>query len=158
MAWLMELVQGAVDLPVAIDSANPEAAKVGLSMAQKAGRKPILNSISLEKHRLKSLLPIAQKNECMVVALLMSDGGTPSGVDDRLASAEKLIGRLTGAGKKLDEIIVDPCFLPVSADQMSGRRVVEAIAATARRGDQVLVMSNGGFGGIHARLLKRLAE
>jgi len=35
---------------------------------------------------------------------------------------------------------------------------VEAIAGTARPGDQVLVMSNGGFGGIHERLLKRLAE
>jgi UDP-N-acetylmuramate: L-alanyl-gamma-D-glutamyl-meso-diaminopimelate ligase len=37
-------------------------------------------------------------------------------------------------------------------------RLVEAIAAEARPGDQVLVMSNGGFGGIHERLLKRLAE
>jgi len=36
--------------------------------------------------------------------------------------------------------------------------LVEAIAGTARPGDQVLVMSNGGFGGIHERLLKRLAE
>ena len=36
--------------------------------------------------------------------------------------------------------------------------LVEAIARAARPGDQVLVMSNGGFGGIHERLLKRLAE
>ncbi len=35
--------------------------------------------------------------------------------------------------------------------------LVEAIAATARPGDHVLVMSNGGFGGIHEKLLKRLA-
>jgi UDP-N-acetylmuramate: L-alanyl-gamma-D-glutamyl-meso-diaminopimelate ligase len=36
--------------------------------------------------------------------------------------------------------------------------LVAAIAAEARPGDQVLVMSNGGFGGIHAKLLQRLAE
>jgi len=36
--------------------------------------------------------------------------------------------------------------------------LVEAIAGAARPGDQVLVMSNGGFGGIHERLLRRLAE
>jgi len=36
--------------------------------------------------------------------------------------------------------------------------LVEAIADMARPGDQVLVMSNGGFGGIHERLLRRLAE
>jgi len=35
--------------------------------------------------------------------------------------------------------------------------LVAAIAAAARPGDQVLVMSNGGFGGIHERLLRRLA-
>ncbi|MBI5331582.1 MAG: UDP-N-acetylmuramate:L-alanyl-gamma-D-glutamyl-meso-diaminopimelate ligase [Betaproteobacteria bacterium] len=36
--------------------------------------------------------------------------------------------------------------------------LVEAIAAAARPGDQVLVMSNGGFGGIHDRLLERLGR
>ena len=36
--------------------------------------------------------------------------------------------------------------------------LVEAIAAEARPGDQVLVMSNGGFGGIHGKLLERLAR
>jgi UDP-N-acetylmuramate: L-alanyl-gamma-D-glutamyl-meso-diaminopimelate ligase len=34
--------------------------------------------------------------------------------------------------------------------------LVAAIAASARPGDHVLVMSNGGFGGIHEKLLKRL--
>jgi len=35
--------------------------------------------------------------------------------------------------------------------------LVEAIAVDARPGDHVLVMSNGGFGGIHEKLLARLA-
>ena len=34
--------------------------------------------------------------------------------------------------------------------------MVQAIAAFARRGDHVLVMSNGGFGGVHAKLLDAL--
>ena len=36
--------------------------------------------------------------------------------------------------------------------------LVDAITAIARSGDQVLVMSNGGFGGIHEKLLGRLQE
>jgi UDP-N-acetylmuramate: L-alanyl-gamma-D-glutamyl-meso-diaminopimelate ligase len=36
-------------------------------------------------------------------------------------------------------------------------RLIERIVATARQGDQILVMSNGGFGGIHEKLLARLA-
>jgi len=35
--------------------------------------------------------------------------------------------------------------------------LVAAIAAEAKRGDQVLVMSNGGFGGIQQKLLDRLS-
>jgi UDP-N-acetylmuramate: L-alanyl-gamma-D-glutamyl-meso-diaminopimelate ligase len=36
--------------------------------------------------------------------------------------------------------------------------LVAAIAAEARAGDRVLVMSNGAFGGIHEKLLARLAQ
>jgi UDP-N-acetylmuramate: L-alanyl-gamma-D-glutamyl-meso-diaminopimelate ligase len=35
--------------------------------------------------------------------------------------------------------------------------LVDALAHTVRQGDHVLVMSNGGFGDIHSRLLERLA-
>ncbi len=35
--------------------------------------------------------------------------------------------------------------------------LIESIASVAKPGDQILVMSNGGFGGIHEKLLKRLA-
>jgi UDP-N-acetylmuramate: L-alanyl-gamma-D-glutamyl-meso-diaminopimelate ligase len=36
------------------------------------------------------------------------------------------------------------------------KALIDAIVATARSGDQVLVMSNGGFGGIHEKLLQGL--
>ncbi len=146
MVWLMELVQGSTEAAVAVDTADPEAMRAGLKMAK---AKPILNSISLENDRLKAMLPIVGEFDCMVVALLMSDSGTPSGVEDRTANAQRLIGHLLGAGKKIDEIIVDPCFLPVSADQTSGRRVVEAIAAIHAKWPEVHIgggCSNISFG------------
>jgi len=36
--------------------------------------------------------------------------------------------------------------------------LIEAIVSVARSGDHVLVMSNGGFGGIHEKLLDRLKK
>jgi len=36
--------------------------------------------------------------------------------------------------------------------------LVERIAAAARPGDHVLVMSNGAFGGIHGKLLQALKQ
>jgi UDP-N-acetylmuramate: L-alanyl-gamma-D-glutamyl-meso-diaminopimelate ligase len=38
------------------------------------------------------------------------------------------------------------------------QRLVEQLAGDVRRGDHVLVMSNGSFGGIHEKLLARLAQ
>ena len=35
--------------------------------------------------------------------------------------------------------------------------LVAAVIAVARDGDHILVMSNGGFGGVHQRLLDALA-
>jgi UDP-N-acetylmuramate: L-alanyl-gamma-D-glutamyl-meso-diaminopimelate ligase len=34
--------------------------------------------------------------------------------------------------------------------------LVQALAAEARAGDHILVMSNGGFGGLHEKLLMAL--
>jgi UDP-N-acetylmuramate: L-alanyl-gamma-D-glutamyl-meso-diaminopimelate ligase len=36
--------------------------------------------------------------------------------------------------------------------------LVDAVAVTARAGDAVVVMSNGGFGGIHEKLLQCLGK
>ena len=36
--------------------------------------------------------------------------------------------------------------------------LIDAITAMAESGDNILVMSNGGFGGIHDKLLKKLAQ
>jgi 5-methyltetrahydrofolate--homocysteine methyltransferase len=150
IAWLMELVQGGTSLPVAVDTADPSAARRGLSMAKS---KPILNSISLERQRLEDMLPLLGEFDCMVVALLMDDAGTPAGVDDRLERARKLIPRLTDAGRAVDEIIVDPCFLPVSTDPACGRAIVDAIARIHAEWPEVHI--GGGCSNISFGLPKR---
>ncbi len=43
-----------------------------------------------------------------------------------------------------------------AASHDSLEQLIAAIAATTRSGDHVLIMSNGGFGGIHEKLLKAL--
>jgi 5-methyltetrahydrofolate--homocysteine methyltransferase len=146
VAWLLDVVQSRTDSPVSVDSASPKAVRAGLS---RAGRKPILNSVSLERSRLEPLLPIVGEFDCMVVALLVSDNGPPCGVDDRVANAGALIDKLTAAGKRLDEIIVDPCFLPISTDASAGVRAVQAIAEIRKRWPEVHIgggVSNASYG------------
>lgn len=146
MEWLVGLVQKHTDVPLCLDSANPQALEVGLSLAKS---KPIVNSVSLEKDRLEALLPVVRKHPCMVIGLCMADGGTPTSAQDRLERAEQLIAQLTAAGKGLDEIIIDPCFFPVSADQNSAKTLCQAIAAIRAKYPQVHVgggLSNASYG------------
>ena len=49
-------------------------------------------------------------------------------------------------------------FGPQAQCEASLPALVAAIAAETRDGDHILVMSNGGFGGIHEKLLKALAK
>ena len=37
-------------------------------------------------------------------------------------------------------------------------QLLQGLLATTREGDQVLIMSNGGFGGLHGRLLEALSR
>ena len=150
MEWLLDIVQSNTDKPVAVDSADPGTVKLGLT---KANKKPILNSISLETERLESVLPIAGENECMIVALLMNDAGPPKSVDDRVKTAGELIEKITSVGKKIDEIIIDPCFLPISAEQNSGRTVIDSIAAIHKKFPEVHI--GGGCSNISFGLPKR---
>jgi UDP-N-acetylmuramate: L-alanyl-gamma-D-glutamyl-meso-diaminopimelate ligase len=60
-------------------------------------------------------------------------------------SPERLVGDLKARGK-------DARYIPDVPD------IVEALAREARKGDIVLVMSNGAFGGLHDRLLMELSS
>ncbi|HYA36788.1 MAG TPA: UDP-N-acetylmuramate:L-alanyl-gamma-D-glutamyl-meso-diaminopimelate ligase [Candidatus Methylomirabilis sp.] len=53
---------------------------------------------------------------------------------------DRVTGALTGRGRAYSTV----------------EEIIDALAAEARPEDQVLIMSNGGFGNIHARLLERL--
>jgi 5-methyltetrahydrofolate--homocysteine methyltransferase len=146
ITWLAEIVQANTDVPLCIDSADPQAVKTGLSLAK---TRPILNSISLENARLGPLMPLLKEFDCMVVGLLMSDRGAPTGAEDRLRNAAELIGKLTAAGRKLGDIIIDPCFLAIATDAASGRGVIDAIAAIRKEWPEVHIgggCSNASFG------------
>jgi len=77
---------------------------------------------------------------------------------------------LPGSVSSADRVYVYDCGLEWDAGEVFaalGAKVrcienlatlVDTIGSEARSGDQIVVMSNGGFGGIHAKLLDRLAR
>ena len=124
--WLVETVQGAVEAPLCLDSANPEALRAALSLAKK---KVIINSITGEKARMDSILPLVVESGSSVVALVMDDSGLPEDFEGRMAAADKLIPALETAGIPREKIYVDPLVRPVSTDIRQGLAVLKTVNA-----------------------------
>jgi len=130
LPWLVEVVQDVVDGPLCIDSPNPEAIKKALAVHQGV---PMINSISLEKDRYDALLPLIKAQPCKIVALCMAKTAMPTTVEERVAVAEELIGRLTGEGIARENIFVDPLVQPVSVDVHMGPAILGAISEIMTR-------------------------
>jgi 5-methyltetrahydrofolate--homocysteine methyltransferase len=101
LAWLVGIVQEATELPLSLDSSDPEALRAALPLCQ---RRPLINSITDEPARLKAVLPLVREYRTQVVALCMGESGTPTGVDDRVETACHLVDRLTGEGLALEAV------------------------------------------------------
>jgi cobalamin-dependent methionine synthase I len=124
LCWLVEVVQSAVDLPLCLDSPNPQA----LAEAIKHHKgEPMINSISLEKERYQALLPVVTDHPCRVVALCMAETSMPNTVEERVSVGAELIDKLTKKGVPLEKIYLDPLVQPVSVDTAMGTAVLGAI-------------------------------
>ncbi len=124
LPWLVDIVQEVVDVPLCLDSADSDAIKAALPHCTKP---PLINSISFEKERLEKMTPLAREHGARVIALCMSDDGLPTGYEDRIEIAARLVDRLTGDGIPLENIHVDPCVFPISTDSAAGTWVLDAV-------------------------------
>ena len=155
LPWLVETVQSAVDIPLCLDSPNPEALIKALECHK---GEPMINSISLEEDRFRNLLPVVASQPCKVVALCMAQTSMPTTADERIAVASELIERLTKAGVALENIFVDPLAQPVSVDVTMGSAVLQAIAVIMERFSGVNTicgLSNISYGLPARRLVNR---
>ena len=123
LKWLVQIVQEVTDVPVCLDSADPEALRQALPLCL---HEPMINSITDEEPRYQALIPLIKEYNAKVVALCMSASGPPSSIEDRLAAASRLLDRLTGGGIALDKIYMDACVFPISTGGDHGPAVLEA--------------------------------
>jgi 5-methyltetrahydrofolate--homocysteine methyltransferase len=123
MAQAVQIVQDTVDLPVSIDSANPEALAAGLKACK--GR-ALVNSVNGEAHKLEAVLPLVAEHNAVVIALCMDDHGIPTTPEARLAVAENILERAHTLGIPPDSILLDPLAMAVGADHRAGVVTAEA--------------------------------
>ncbi|MFZ5646581.1 MAG: dihydropteroate synthase [Bacillota bacterium] len=155
MDWLVKTVQEAVDLPLCIDSPNPEALAAGLAAHR---GKAMINSISGESERFGKVLPLVRQSGASVVALCMDDRGIPADKDQALDVGIKLVGRLVDSGVPLGDIYFDPLVRSVATSPstvVDTLRLMEDMSARYPGLHFVSGLSNVSFGLPERRHLNR---
>ena len=126
LLWLIEVVEAAVKVPICLDSPNAQVLRAGL---ERVTRAPLVNSISLESNRYDPMLDFLKGSGCRVIALCMADDGLPSGVEQVVDRAVRLVDSLAGAGFDPRDILVDPLAQPVSVNTGNALLAMAALAA-----------------------------
>ncbi len=157
MRWAVEVIQEAVDLPLAIDSPHPETVRVGLQTCRNR-QQAWANSITLEKARLDGVLPIVAEFGCWVVGLCMGEGGVPATAAARLEMARRLIDEVERQGVSCDRLYLDALIEPISVKPVAGLiglETIKAIRSELSGAKAVICLSAVSFGLPARRFLNR---
>ena len=145
MVEVIKELQGVLDVPLQIDSSNPEVIEAGLRIYN---GKPIVNSVNGEDAVMDKILPLVKKYGAAVVGLTLDENGIPLTAEERYAVAEKIVRKAESYGIAREDIYIDCLTLTASAQQ---KEVVETLKAMelvkSRLGVKtVLGVSNISFG------------
>lgn len=112
MAFLVETVRAATQLPIFLDTTNPVALRAGLEACQGAAA---INGFSLEPAKVEKILPLAQAFDADIVGyLLQPDCRMPVDEDEMMALAVALFDTFSKTGLSPQRLIIDPVIAPLS--------------------------------------------
>lgn len=127
---VVKVVAAEVDLPLCIDTANPEALDAALRVAP---GKPLVNSVNGEEVSLQNVLPLVKDRGAAVIGLTMDETGIPADAEARAAIAEKIVERAAQRGIPMNDVVIDPLVLTVGADDKAGTVTLRTIELVRER-------------------------
>ena len=122
-AVMME-VQSVSDLPLQLDTSNPEAMEQALRYYN---GKPMINSVSGKVETMEKIFPLVQKYGGTVVCLCLDDAGIPQTADERVAIARKIRDTAATYGIPAKDLIIDGLAMTISANSQSALVTLETI-------------------------------
>jgi 5-methyltetrahydrofolate--homocysteine methyltransferase len=147
MKWLARIVSDEISVPLSYDSANPEAVRAGLEICNRSGN--IINSITMEKERLRGILPLVREFSTGIVCLTMDDEGMPEDYEGRIRITDDIVAMLTENGIALDRAYFDHLVRPAATNPGQARFILDAVRYTRETYPEAhiaLGLSNISFG------------
>lgn len=138
-------LQEATNLPLMLDSTNPDALEAGLRVY--CG-KAAVNSVNGDEKVLARILPIVKKYGAAVVGLTLDETGLPRTADERIAIAKRILAAAESHGIPRENLWIDCLTLTVSAQQDQARATLDAVRRVTEELclPTVLGVSNISFG------------
>lgn len=146
LIWLVEIVQSIVDVPLCLDSANPQALSAAIQVVE---RTPMINSISGEPQRLEDILPLVAEHGCPTIALAMDDSGIPETCERRLEVVHRLMETARSHGVPDDDMYIDPLVMTLATNTDSATITLDTMNAIRQEYPEthlIMGLSNISFG------------
>jgi 5-methyltetrahydrofolate--homocysteine methyltransferase len=145
MVKVVEYVSNQYDIPLCIDSPNPEVIEAALRIYP--GR-ALINSVSLEGVKIKKVLPLAAKYGSMLIALPVGDDGIPDNLDKMKDNLSEILKEGKKLNLPLSSFIADGMVMSSSAKQQHAGYTLDYVEwCTTEFGiGTVLGLSNISFG------------
>ena len=145
MIRVVKAVQSVVDLPLLIDSSDPDVIEAGLRVVN---GKAIVNSVNGEQAVLDRILPLCRKYGAAVVGLTMDSRGLPDSRGGRIEIAKRIADACTAHGIPREDLLIDCLTLTISAQQEQAVETLAAVEYVRREMglNTVLGVSNISFG------------
>jgi len=120
----VQAVMQVVDVPLCMDTANPDALEAALSVYP---GKALINSTTAEESMMGRVFPLAKKYGAAVIGVITDESGVPPTPQARLEAARKLIQRAGDYGIPPEDIVIDCLALTVGADHTAGQVTLDSM-------------------------------
>lgn len=125
-SWeITDMLERKVGLPIVLDSQNAEQVE---KVARKYPGIILLNSISGEKSKLESLLPIVKKYGIPFIGLCVDDKGVPKTIKRKIEISRKIIEKAEKQGIDKSNIIIDYVVFSISTDTDTASKTLKAVS------------------------------
>lgn len=138
-------LQAVIDLPLQIDTSNPQAMERAMRIYN---GKPMVNSVNGKEEVMEAVFPLAAKYGGVVVALCLDEEGIPETAEGRIQVARRIISRAAQFGIGKEDLVFDGLCMTVSSDPRGALTTLETVRRIREElgCHTVLGVSNISFG------------
>lgn len=131
-------------LPLSIDSSHVDVLEAAL---RRYPGRALVNSVSYEKIKFETLLPVVKKYGAMFILLPLSDEGLPKDIEEKKEIIQTVSKRAFELGMDKEDIVVDGLVTTVGANKNAAKEALETIRFCKENGFATICgLSNISFG------------